>query len=174
MKSNQAQIMMSSTAGLIYLTASEAGLTGVYWTAQPLIPLAEALDTNRTQDSILEHAKKQLTEYFEGRRQVFDLPLLVEGTPFQNAVWNQLRKIPYGQTVTYSMIAQEIGQERAVRAVGTANGKNPLSIIVPCHRVVPMSGGIGGYAGGSKSKARLLELERTHTKGSGEFQSSFF
>lgn len=101
----------------------------------------------------------ELEEYFSGKRKTFTLPLGAKGTPFQEAVWKAASKIPYGKTVTYKDIARQIGKPAAVRAVGTALGANPIPIIIPCHRVVPSSGGIGQYAFGSRMKKQLLELE---------------
>jgi O-6-methylguanine DNA methyltransferase len=103
---------------------------------------------------------RQLEEYFAGRRLVFKLPLDVEqGTPFQRRVWKSMLQIPYGETVTYRQIAEDVGQASAVRAVGAAAGSNPLPIVVPCHRVVAAGGKIGGYGGGLPMKTRLLDLE---------------
>lgn len=107
-----------------------------------------------------ERKLKQLGEYFEGVREKFDLPFDVQGTPFQMQVWNQLSKIPYGETCSYRDIARKIKNAKAVRAVGTANGRNPLSIIVPCHRVIASNGSLGGYAGGVKLKTKLLSFEK--------------
>jgi methylated-DNA-[protein]-cysteine S-methyltransferase len=101
----------------------------------------------------------QLTAYFAGRRTSFDLTLAAEGTDFQRKVWRALAAIPYGSTTTYAAIARSIGKPRAVRAVGAANGRNPLSIVVPCHRVIGQDGTLTGYAGGLPSKRRLLEIE---------------
>jgi methylated-DNA-[protein]-cysteine S-methyltransferase len=107
---------------------------------------------------ILE-AERQLAEYFAGRRQRFTLPLDPSGTAFQRDVWDALRTIPFGETRSYAQIARQIGHPRAVRAVGAANGRNPLSIVVPCHRVVGSTGALTGFAGGLDVKARLLALE---------------
>jgi methylated-DNA-[protein]-cysteine S-methyltransferase len=104
-------------------------------------------------------AREQLGEYFAGERTEFDLPLAPEGTPFQERVWRALRAIPYGQTASYGDLADRIGQPTASRAVGLANGRNPISIIVPCHRVIGASGKLTGYAGGIERKRFLLELE---------------
>jgi len=109
---------------------------------------------------VCEKAYEQLMEYFAGTRKEFDLPLVPAGTPFQKRVWDALLKIPYGKTVSYSDIALAIGNPKAVRAVGMACNRNPIAIIVPCHRVVGKSGKLVGYAGGLEIKQRLLELER--------------
>ena len=103
---------------------------------------------------------QQLREYFLGDRKTFELPILPRGTPFQLAVWDALQRIPYGETRSYAQIAQEIGRPNAVRAVGAANGANPIPIIVPCHRVIGSNGSLTGFGGGLGVKRRLLELER--------------
>lgn len=103
--------------------------------------------------------KKQLNEYFRGERTKFDLELAPEGTPFQLAAWRELRKIPYGSTISYGEQAKRMGNPRATRAVGAANGKNPLSIVVPCHRVIGANGKLTGFGGGLGAKKKLLELE---------------
>jgi len=107
-----------------------------------------------------EQAKKQLQEYFSGERSAFDLPLVMYGTPFQKTVWKQLTKIPYGQTRTYKEIAQAIGTTKAVRAIGGANHRNPIPIVVPCHRVIGTNGALVGYSAGLPIKEFLLELEK--------------
>ncbi|MFH0944406.1 MAG: methylated-DNA--[protein]-cysteine S-methyltransferase [Planctomycetota bacterium] len=110
---------------------------------------------------LLQRAEAQLLAYFNGKRQTFDLPLAPEGTEFQRQVWEALRQIPYGSTVAYSEIAQAINRPRAVRAVGAANGKNPLPIVIPCHRVIGKSGSLTGFGGGLKTKQQLLDLEQS-------------
>ena len=112
-------------------------------------------------DSITDEAEKQLKEYFEGRRKSFDLPLSLEGTPFRKKVWNELCNIPYGMTVSYKYIARKINC-RAARPIGGANNKNPVVIVVPCHRVIGEGGSLTGYGGGLWRKEALLELERKH------------
>jgi methylated-DNA-[protein]-cysteine S-methyltransferase len=104
-------------------------------------------------------AAKQLDEYFAGRRRAFDLPLSVSGTPFQEQVWLTLAEIPYGETISYAELARWVGRPQAFRAVGQANGANPIAIILPCHRVIAADGSIGGYGGGLPTKRRLLDLE---------------
>jgi methylated-DNA-[protein]-cysteine S-methyltransferase len=111
------------------------------------------------QDPVLQEAERQLQEYFAGTRTRFELELEFVGTDFQKNVWLALLDIPYGQTRSYAQIAAQIGRPKAVRAVGAANGRNPLSIIAPCHRVVGKSGGLTGYAGGLRAKELLLALE---------------
>src|SRR5690606_32489233 len=102
----------------------------------------------------------QLGAYFAGELQAFDLPLAPEGTPFQRTVWQALQSIPYGQTISYGELAQEIGRPTASRAVGAANGRNPLPIVIPCHRVIGGNGSLTGYGGGLRFKKALLSLER--------------
>ena len=105
-------------------------------------------------------ALRQLREYFAGRRIDFDVPLLSEGTPFQRAVWQQLRGIPYAETISYGELARRVGNPKAARAVGSANGANPLPIVIPCHRVIAGDGTLGGFGGGLPTKQTLLDLER--------------
>jgi methylated-DNA-[protein]-cysteine S-methyltransferase len=109
---------------------------------------------------LLKRAAGQLAEYFEGRRQAFDLPLDARGTAFQRAVWSALTDIPYGATRSYKEIAIAVGNEKACRAVGMANNKNPIAVIIPCHRVIGAGGGLTGYGGGLDIKEKLLDLER--------------
>ena len=113
----------------------------------------------------LERVHRQLDEYFAGKRQAFDLALNPHGTPFQLAVWMQLRRIPYATTINYGELARRVGNPAASRAVGAANGRNPLSIIVPCHRVIGANGTLTGYGGGLPIKQFLLELERRTVHG---------
>jgi methylated-DNA-[protein]-cysteine S-methyltransferase len=108
---------------------------------------------------VLEDCKEQLENYFSGKVLVFDLPLRAEGTEFQQKVWNELLKIPYGETITYMELAERLGDPKAIRAVGTANGRNPVAIIIPCHRVIGAGNKLTGYAGGIGRKRKLLELE---------------
>ncbi|AVQ21950.1 cysteine methyltransferase [Fusobacterium necrophorum subsp. funduliforme] len=118
----------------------------------------EEMEEKRTE--LLEEAERQLQEYFAGRLQHFDLPLHPQGTEFQKKVWKALMSIPYGETRSYGEIAKQIGKEKAVRAVGGANHVNPISIVIPCHRVIGKNGSLTGYGGGLKIKETLLTLER--------------
>jgi len=111
-------------------------------------------------DRAFAEARKQLADYFAGRRRDFDLPLAPRGTKFEMKVWSALRKIPYGETVSYADIARAIGNPHGARAVGQANGRNPIAIVVPCHRVIASGGKIGGYGGGVPAKRKLLALEQ--------------
>ncbi len=108
---------------------------------------------------------QQLRQYFAGKRQQFDLPISPQGTPFQERVWQELRKIPYGETASYGTIAQRIGKPKACRAVGMANSKNPIPIIIPCHRIIGKDGSLTGFGGGLPVKKQLLELERQSLAG---------
>jgi methylated-DNA-[protein]-cysteine S-methyltransferase len=114
--------------------------------------------------AVLKAAASQVEEYLAGERVVFDLPLEPVGTEFQRKVWRELARIPYGKTISYTDLARRIRNDKAVRAVGSANGRNPLSLVIPCHRVIAADGSLGGYAGGLEIKKRLLELERAAAK----------
>lgn len=111
---------------------------------------------------LLQEAHRQLKEYLAGKRTAFDLPLKPQGTPFQQAVWKALLDIPYGQTATYGQIAAKVGNPKACRAVGMANNRNPIAVIIPCHRVIGADGGMTGYGGGLPIKRMLLDLENGH------------
>ncbi len=133
-------------------------LRGIYFDDAPHAARAVPAGA-RQDDGAFAEVRVQLDAYFEGRRTSFDLALAPVGTEFQLSVWRALTAIPYGTTTTYAAIARSIGRPRAVRAVGAANAKNPLSIVVPCHRVIGKDGTLTGYAGGLEGKRRLLELE---------------
>ncbi|OAL76445.1 methylated-DNA--[protein]-cysteine S-methyltransferase [Acinetobacter terrae] len=151
---------MTSPVGLLKLVANETALVAVLWENEnpKRVRLAELV--KQTDHPILLETQKQLTEYFAGKRQQFDLPLDFEGTEFQQKVWQALLTIPFGETRSYRDIAEQIGNVKAVRAVGAANGKNPISIIAPCHRVVGANGKLVGFAGGLDNKDILLRLEK--------------
>ena len=112
-----------------------------------------------SESEVLDELEKQLNEYFSGTRKEFSLPLMPDGTDFQKKVWKELEKIKYGQTKTYEDIASALGNKKAARAVGGANNKNPIAIIIPCHRVIGKNGNLVGYAGGLDIKRKLLEIE---------------
>lgn len=143
---------LSSPIGTIRIKATEKGL-------KELSIVNKKGDQIKPHTALLKEIVSQLKEYFVGSRRSFELPLDADGTDFQKAVWKATSKVPYGKTVQYQDIAKKIGKPLAVRAVGTALGKNPLCIIVPCHRILPKSGGIGQYAYGSKTKQWLLDHE---------------
>ena len=151
---------MASPVGQLKLVATETALVAVLWENENpnRVRLAELIEN--TQHLILLETQKQLNEYFAGQRQVFDLPLDFEGTEFQQKVWQALLTIPFGETRSYKQIAEQIGNVKAVRAVGAANGKNPISIIAPCHRVVGANGKLVGFAGGLENKDILLKIEK--------------
>ncbi|OPF64267.1 methylated-DNA--[protein]-cysteine S-methyltransferase [Hydrogenophaga sp. H7] len=157
------QTIVGSPLGDLRLVASTNGLAGLWFVQrQRHEPPAERLAAWPTVAShpVFEAASRQLDEYFHGRRQHFDLPLdLGQGTPFQRAVWQALLEIPAGATTSYGALASGLGKPQAVRAVGAAVGRNPLSIVVPCHRVVGGNGSLTGYAGGLDRKQALLQLE---------------
>lgn len=147
---------LPSPIGPLLLAGDEAGLRLVHMDAAQPWTLPDAWELARSQ---LDEVARQLDEYFAGKREQFQLTLAAPGTPFQREVWHALQHIPYGTTCSYSELAEKIGRPRAVRAVGTANGANPISIIVPCHRVIGSNGTLTGYAGGIERKQLLLELE---------------
>lgn len=151
---------ISSPLGDLLLTSTGHALTGVYLTPHRHGPTAGG-DWVRDEAPFAE-ARRQLSEYFAGARTVFDLPTAATGTPFQQRVWQALCAIPYGHTASYGDIARAIGHPTAVRAVGLANGRNPLSIVVPCHRVIGSDGSLTGYGGGVERKQWLLAHEARH------------
>lgn len=157
-KIQKLQWRMNSKIGPLYLVASPKGLEGVLWKRQP-VPMAKSLKGVSPQAQILSRAVRQLEEYLGGARKEFNLRVDPAGTPFQKNVWKALTRIPYGTTNSYKDVASRIKNAKAVRAVGTANGKNPLCIIVPCHRVITHNGSLGGYSGPAGVKAKLLKLE---------------
>ncbi|KOP67940.1 cysteine methyltransferase [Bacillus sp. FJAT-18019] len=152
----------------VYIAASEHGLCYVGSQNKPFDELADWVKAKYPASELVQDDAKlqpfaaELVEYFQGVRTRFEMAMDYKGTAFQNAVWNALCQIPYGQTLTYSDIANQIGKPAAVRAVGTAIGANPLLITVPCHRVIGKSGALTGYRGGLDMKTRLLDLEREH------------
>jgi methylated-DNA-[protein]-cysteine S-methyltransferase len=150
---------MDSPVGRLTLAASADGLAAVLWENDRPSRVRLHLDGRDDKHPVLVEAERQLTEYFGGRRRQFALPLDLAGTPFQRRVWAALQTIPFGETRSYGELAREIGEPRAVRAVGAANGRNPVSIVVPCHRVIGATGGLTGFAGGLPTKAWLLNLE---------------
>lgn len=151
---NTAFTYLHTPIGLLEIAAQKAYLKHILF--------VEDAQQDESDAPVLQDAKRQLTEYFAGNRRVFDLPLSPQGTAFQNKVWQALLTINYGQTCSYVDIAKTLGDKNAVRAVGAANGKNPLSIVVPCHRVIGKNGKLTGYAGGLSRKAWLLDLESGH------------
>jgi methylated-DNA-[protein]-cysteine S-methyltransferase len=147
----------NSPIGVITLQANDQGLLGAWFTIQTTQPAQ--LGREQDEHPILTKAVSQLEQYFSGSLQKFTIPIAAKGTPFQQKVWAALTTIPYGQTCSYQDLAQAIDNPKAVRAVGLANGKNPVSVIIPCHRVIGKNGKLSGYAGGVERKRDLLKFE---------------
>ena len=156
------ELTVESPIGRLRLVAEEGALVALYTEAQPGgagARAGSAAPVDPANEPVLHAAREQLAAWFRGSLQGFDLPLRPHGTPFQLAVWQELCRIPYGETRTYGDLAVRLGRPSASRAVGAANGRNPLSIIVPCHRVIGASGALTGYAGGLARKRWLLDHE---------------
>jgi methylated-DNA-[protein]-cysteine S-methyltransferase len=150
---------MHSPVGRLQLVASDAGLAAILWQNDRPNRVSLDIETEDSSHPVLRETERQLGEYFAGRRNRFDLPLDPSGTAFQRKVWGALLTIPFGETRSYRQIATQVGNPKAVRAVGAANGRNPLSIVAPCHRVIGSNGKLTGFAGGLETKAYLLALE---------------
>ena len=151
----------------IFFYETEIGIIGIRESNKSITDIFfSKVDTNDNIEEtyLIKECFKQLKEYFEGSRVKFDLPLEVKGTEFQKKVWNELLKIPYGETKSYKDIAIAIGNEKASRAIGMANNKNPIPIIIPCHRVIGSNGKLIGYAGGLNVKGKLLNIEKIDVK----------
>lgn len=146
-------LLYNSPVGRLGLIGEGEALTALLLPNQGIPPIAER------ETPVLRETKRQLDAYFAGRLREFDVPVHLAGTPFRLRVWEELRKIPYGQVISYTELARRIGQPNAVRAVGGANHHNPIAIIVPCHRVIAADGSLCGYGGGLDLKRALLELE---------------
>lgn len=154
---------IDSPVGVLSIIASSHRLHAVLWPTDLRDESCKAILKNlrvSEKHSIITETKKQLTEYFSKKRKKFDLPIILDGTDFQKKVWKQLVKIPYGQTISYGEQAKRIGDPKKARAVGIANSKNPVSIIVPCHRVIGKNGELTGFGGGLTNKKFLIDLER--------------
>lgn len=160
---------MASPVGTLTLVASEKGLAAILWENDDPARVPLGALTEDGEDPVLQETERQLDEYFSGKRKTFSIPLDFNGTDFQKAVWNALLTIPYGETRSYGEIAVQLGNPKAVRAVGAANGRNPISIIAPCHRVIGSNGKLTGFAGGLEAKSLLLRLE-----GAGGAQTELF
>ena len=150
---------VSSPVGRLKLVATDSALAGVLWETERAGRVRVDIEMEDRVHPVLVETEHQLDEYLHGRRQTFTLALDVAGTEFQRSVWNALLTIPVGETRTYEQIARQIGRPTAMRAVGAANGRNPISIVVPCHRVIGSTGDLTGFAGGLDAKAFLLTLE---------------
>lgn len=159
--------VMPSAVGKLKLIATDKGLAAVLWENDKPSRVRFGTLVEDEEHPILLQAQRQLAEYLDGRRKTFTVKLDAEGTEFQNRVWDALRTIPFGETRSYGQIARQTGNAKAGRAVGAATGKNPISVIVPCHRVIGASGDLTGFAGGLELKKRLLALE---TNGHGKTQ----
>jgi methylated-DNA-[protein]-cysteine S-methyltransferase len=149
---------IDSPLGPLLLAASDAGLHAVEF-PRARHPVPRGADWRPGGHRLLREARRQLDEYFAGRRRAFDLPLAPQGTGFQREVWYSLATIPYGETVSYAQLAARVGRPKAMRAVGAANGRNPLPIVLPCHRVIGADGSLTGFGGGLDAKRFLLQLE---------------
>lgn len=156
-------LYVKSAMGDIAIEGSDKGVTAIQFLEEA--PQEESSPTP-TVPLFLKEAAKQLEEYFDKKRTEFDLPLDLQGTDFQKRVWNELLNIPYGKTVSYLDVSLALGDRKAIRAVGTANGRNPIAIVVPCHRVIGSDGSLTGYAGGLTRKKWLLDLEQPVVQGS--------
>jgi methylated-DNA-[protein]-cysteine S-methyltransferase len=154
---------MESPLGRLVLRGDGQVLTGLYLPQQKRWQGPQS--SWRHSETSFDVVREQLTGYFAGERQEFQIPVGLEGTPFQLRVWRELMRIPFGTTITYAELARRVGQPTASRAVGNANGRNPVSIIVPCHRVIGANGKLTGYAGGVEKKDWLLHWERSQTAG---------
>jgi methylated-DNA-[protein]-cysteine S-methyltransferase len=165
--------IMNTPLGDLRLVASERGLAAILWENEN--PRHDRLNIVEENDNhpVLLQAERQLGEYFAGKRRKFDLPLDFHGTEFQKRVWKALLNIPFGETTSYAEIARQVGNPKATRAVGAANGRNPIPIIAACHRVIGSSGKLTGYAGGLKTKAHLLQLEGGKFEGEPDRNSRF-
>ena len=157
-KNCTAQTTIGTPLGRLLLVRTAKGLAGAWFEGQKHHPGAFAAP-EAPNDKLLQRAGRELREFFAGKRERFDVPLDLQGTPFQRSVWQRLLRIAAGTTRSYGEIAKEVGAAKAVRAVGGAVGRNPVSVIVPCHRVVGSNGSLTGYAGGLDRKRKLLELE---------------
>lgn len=151
--------IIKSPVGPLKIVANDRSLLAILWDCEKLNRVQLDQMTEDKNDSIILETEKQLSEYFHHQRKTFDLPIETHGTSFQQGVWKWLNEIPYGATWSYKDVAQKINHPQAVRAVGTAIGRNPISIIVPCHRVVGSNGNLTGFAGGLDRKKYLLDLE---------------
>jgi methylated-DNA-[protein]-cysteine S-methyltransferase len=150
---------MKSPVGELKLVGSDRGLAAILWENDSLSRVRLNVVGEDKKHAVLAETERQLGEYFAGKRKKFSIKLDFVGTEFQNKVWQALLTIPFGETRSYGEIAKQLGNPKAMRAVGAANGKNPISIIAPCHRVIGSTGELTGFAGGLKTKAFLLKLE---------------
>ena len=164
---NEFTSYLKSPIGQIKITANENAVTSIFFMFSDTEMVPEK--TN----AVLLQCRQELMEYFAGKRKIFDVPVYQEGTDFQKNVWAELLKIPFGKTVSYNDIAKAIGNQKSIRAVGAANGKNQISIIVPCHRVIGSDGSLTGYAGGLWRKEWLLKHEAKFSGNEIQYNLSF-
>jgi len=150
---------IETAVGTLLATAVNGRLTGLYFEGKPHAPRRGADWQEDSHAQPFAECARQVHEYLAGKRDTFDLPLAPSGTDFQERVWREIAKIPFGERITYAELARRAGAPGSARAAGAATGRNPISIVVPCHRVVGTSGALTGYAGGIERKARLLSLE---------------
>lgn len=155
---------LHSPVGRLRLIASPEGLAAVWWNADRVTEVRGHLLQEDKEHPLLLETAQQLKDYFEKKRQVFDLPLDLVGTDFQLSVWEAIQHIPYGKTISYGDLARQLGDLKAVRAVGGALNKNPIPVIVPCHRIIGATGGLTGFGGGLRNKTYLLDLEDPGTQ----------
>jgi len=148
-----------SPQGQMLLVAADEGLSGVYFDGQKYLPTVASQWRRDAQYATLRQAKRELGEYFAGERKRFEVALAPEGTPFQCSVWKAISTVSFGQTITYAELARRAGHPGSARAAGAATGRNPIGVIVPCHRIVGADGSLTGYAGGLEVKRALLALE---------------
>ena len=148
-----------SPHGRMLLVADDKALTGVYFTGQKYLPRIEAEWQRDARHAPLRQAKRELAEYFSGKRKRFSVKLAPRGTPFQRSVWKAIAGVGFGKTIAYAELARRAGRPGSARAAGAATGRNPIGIIVPCHRIVGSNGSLTGYAGGLAKKRALLALE---------------
>ncbi len=160
MRSRLHKLDYKSPIGILEIVGTEEAICSIMFSNREEIVNFNNVETPKS----LKHCFNELNEYFQGKRCEFTFPYLYEGTDFQKTVWNALKEIPYAKTGTYKDIAVSIGNEKAIRAVGSANGKNKLSIVIPCHRIIGSNGKLTGYAGGLWRKEWLLQHERTFSR----------
>lgn len=149
------RLCYKSPVGLLEITSDGEFITGINFIDTPF---------EDSIDEVIQMCATQLDQYFAGKRKAFDVPIALSGTNFRIKVWEELKKIPYGETISYGELARRVGNPKAMRAVGGANHNNPISIIVPCHRVIGADGSLTGYGGGMQNKKYLLELEKKNMK----------
>ena len=154
---------LATPLGTLIATAAGGALTGLYYEGERHAPAIRADWVEDSTATVFSECRRQIGEYLEGARKSFDLPLAPEGSEFQRRVWIEIARIPYGETLTYAELASRAGAPGSARAAGAATGRNPLSIVVPCHRVVGSDGSLTGYAGGVPRKKKLLQIEDART-----------